>query len=54
MHHIGWQQNEVGPEEQEETKEQELLQGPEPEEDLLECPDHRPSTFEREASPGAF
>jgi len=37
----------VGPEEQEETQEQELPQGPEPEEDLQECPDHRPSTFER-------
>ena len=47
MHHTGSQENEVGPEEQEETPEQELPGGPEPEEDLQECPDHRPSTFER-------
>ena len=37
----------MGSEEQEETQEQELPQGPEPEEDLQECPDLRPSTFER-------
>jgi len=41
MHHIGSQENEVRPEEQE------LPGGPEPEGDLQECPDHRPSTFER-------
>ena len=35
----------MGPEEQEETEEQELLRGPEPEEELQECPDHKPSTF---------
>ena len=37
----------MGPEEQEETQEQELPRGPEPEEELQECPDHRPSTFEK-------
>jgi len=42
MHHTGSQENEVGPEEYEETQEQELPKG-----DLQECPDHRPSTFER-------
>jgi len=47
MYHTGSQENEVGPEEQEETPEQELAGGPEPEGDLQECPDHRPSTFER-------
>ena len=47
MHHTGSQENEVGPEEQEETQEQELLEGLDPEGDLQECPDHRPSTFER-------
>jgi len=41
MHHIGSQENEVGPEEQE------LLGGPEPEGELQECPDHMPSTFEK-------
>jgi len=45
MHHTGSQENEVGPEEQEETQEQELLGGPEPGEELQECPDHKPSTF---------
>jgi len=47
MHHIGSQENEVGPEEQEETQEHELPGGPEPEGELQECPDHRPSTFEK-------
>jgi len=47
MHHTGSQENKVGPEEQEETQEQELLAGQEPEGDLQECLDHRPSTFER-------
>jgi len=47
MHHTGSHENEVGPEEQEETEEQELLGGPEPEGELQECPDHRPSTFEK-------
>jgi len=47
MHHTGSQENEVGPEEQEETQEQEPLGGPEPGEELQECPDHRPSTFEK-------
>jgi len=47
MHHTGLQENEVGPEEQEETQEQELLGGPEPGEELQECPDHKPSTFEK-------
>jgi len=37
----------VGPEQLEETQEQELPGGPELEGDLQECPDHRPSTFER-------
>jgi len=41
------EENEVGPEEQEETQEQEPLGGPEPGEELQECPDHRPSTFEK-------
>ena len=47
MHHTGSQENEVGPEEQEETQEQEPLEAPEPGEELQECPDHRPSTFEK-------
>jgi len=47
MHQTGLQENEVGPEEQEETQEQELLRGPEPEEEMQECPDHKPSTFEK-------
>jgi len=47
MHHTGSQKNEVGPEEQEETQEQDLPEGPEPEGDLQECPNHRHSTFER-------
>jgi len=46
MHHTGSQENEVGPEEPEGTQEQEPLGAPEPEEEL-ECPDHRPSTFEK-------
>jgi len=47
MHHTGSQENEVGPEEEEETQKQELPGGPKPEGDLQECPDHRPSTFKR-------
>jgi len=47
MHHTGSQENEEGPKEQEETQEQELLGGPEPGEELQECPDHKPSTFEK-------
>jgi len=41
MYHTGSQENEVGPEEQE------LLGGLEPEVEVQECPDHRPSTFEK-------
>jgi len=47
MHHTGSQENEVGPEEQEEPQEQELLGGPELGEELQECPDQKPSTFEK-------
>jgi len=47
MHHTGLQENEVGPKEQEETQEQEPLGGPEPGKELQECPDHKPSTFEK-------
>jgi len=47
MHHTGSQENEVRPEEQEETQEQELLGGPKLEGELQECPDHKPSTFEK-------
>jgi len=47
MHHTGSQENEVGPKEQEETQEQKLLGGPEHGEELQECPDHKPSTFEK-------
>jgi len=47
MHHTSSQENEVRPDEQEETQEQELPEGPEAEGDLQECPDHRPRTFER-------
>jgi len=47
MHHTGSPENEVGPEEQEQTLEQEPLGGPEPGEELQEYPDHRPSTFEK-------
>jgi hypothetical protein len=47
MHHTGSQENEVGPEEQEETQEQELPGGQEPEGELQECSYHRPSTFEK-------
>jgi len=47
MYHTGSQENEVGPEEQEEVQEQEPLGAPEPGEELQECPDHRPSTFEK-------
>jgi len=37
----------VGPDEQKETHEQEFPGGLEPEEELHECPDHKPSTFEK-------
>jgi len=47
MHHTGSQENEVGPEEPEEIQEQEPLEAPEPGEELQECLDHRPSTFEK-------
>jgi len=47
MHHTGSQENEVGPEEQEETQEQELPGELEPEGELQECPNHKPSTFEK-------
>ena len=47
MHHTGSQENEVGPEEPEEIQEQEPPEAPEPGEELQECPDHRPSTFEK-------
>ena len=47
MHHTGSQENEVGPEEPEETQEQEPLEAQEPGEELQECLDHRPSTFEK-------
>jgi len=41
----------VGPEEQEESLEQELLGGPEPEGELQECLDHKPSMFEKRQAP---
>jgi len=41
MHHIGSLENEVGPEEQE------PLGRPELGEELQECPDHKPSKFEK-------
>ena len=47
MHHTGSQENEVGTEEPEELQEQEPPEAQEPGEDLQECPDHRPSTFEK-------
>ena len=47
MHHTGSQENEVGPEEQEETQEQEPLGVAELGEELQECSDHKPSTFEK-------
>jgi len=47
MHHTGSQENEVGPEEQEEVQEHEPLGVSEPGEELQECPDHKPSTFEK-------
>ena len=47
MRHTGSQENEAGPEEQEEAQEQEPLGVSEPGEELLECPDHKPSTFEK-------
>ena len=37
----------MGPEEQEEAQEQEPLGVSEPGEELQECPDHKPSTFEK-------
>jgi hypothetical protein len=37
----------VGPEEPEELQEQEPPEAQEPGEELQECPDHRPSTFEK-------
>ena len=37
----------MGPEEPEETQEQEPLGGPELGEELQECPDHKPSTFKK-------
>ena len=48
MHHTGSQENEVGPEEPEEIQEQEPLGALEPGEELQECPDHKPSTFEKD------
>jgi hypothetical protein len=47
MHHTGSQEKEVGPEEPEEIEEQEPLEAQEPGEELQECPDHRPNTFEK-------
>ena len=47
MHHTGSQENAVGPEEPEELQEQEPPEAQEPGEELQECPDHRPSTFEK-------
>ena len=47
MHHTGSQENEVGPEEQEEALEQEPLGVWELGEELQECPDHKPSIFEK-------
>ena len=47
MHHTGSEENEVGPKGPEEIQEQEPPEAPEPGEELQECPDHRPSTFEK-------
>jgi len=47
MHHTGSQENVVGTEEPEELQEQEPPEAQEPGEELQECPDHRPSTFEK-------
>ena len=47
MHHTGSQENEVATEEPEELQEQEPPEAQEPGEELQECPDHRPSTFEK-------
>ena len=47
MHHTGSQENEVGHKEQEEAQEQELPGGLEPEGELQECADHKPSMFEK-------
>ena len=41
----------MGPEEQEEAQEREPLGVSEPGEELQECPDHKPSTFEKTKSP---
>ena len=47
MHHTGSQENEVGPEEPKEIQEQEPPEAQEPREELQECLDHWPSTFEK-------
>ena len=47
MHHTGSQENEVGPKEPEEIQEEEPPEAQESGEELQECPDHRPSTFEK-------
>ena len=47
MYHTGSQENEVGPKEPEEIQEQEPPEAQEPGEELKECPDHRPNTFEK-------
>ena len=47
MHHTGSQENEVGTEEPEELQEQEPPEAQEPGEELQECSDHRPNTFEK-------
>jgi len=47
MHHTGSHKNKVEPEEQEETPVQGLPEGHELEEELQECPDHSPSSFEK-------
>ena len=47
MHHTGSQENEVGLEEPEEIQEQEPPEAQELGEELQECPDHQPSTFEK-------
>ena len=56
LHHTGSQTKNpvVIPEEQFEVQPQEVPEADEEDvEELPECPDHRPSSFEREASPGA-
>ena len=47
MHHTGSQENEVGLEEPEEIQEQEPPEAQETGEELQECPNHQPSTFEK-------